>query len=139
MRVHQPGSAPDARRPAAVEDWSWAQTRRRLHALYPLARPYKARTLLAILSLLGATVVALAPPYLVGRAVDEVQHGETALLGRLVVAFVAAGLLGIVVHATRRRTSPAGRASGCSPTCATISSATCSASRSASTSATAPA
>ena len=43
------------------------------------------------------------------------------------------------VHATRRRTSRAGRASGCWPTCAAISSATCSASRSASTSATAPA
>ena len=85
MRVHQPGGHLMRGGRPAVEDWSWAQTRRRLHALYTLARPYKVRTLVAIISLLGATVVSLAPPYLVGRAVDEVQHGETALLGKLVV------------------------------------------------------
>src|SRR4051794_29211087 len=95
MRVHQPGSHLMRGGKAEVDDWSWAQTRRRLHTLYRLARPYKVRTLLAILSLLAATVVALAPPYLVGRAVDEVQHGETALLGKLVAVFVAAGLLGV--------------------------------------------
>ena len=79
-----------------VEDWSWAQTKRRLRALYRLARPYKARTLLAIVSLLGATAVALAPPYLVGRAVDEVRHGAhgdcSAGSSSL---FVVAGVLGI--------------------------------------------
>jgi len=96
MRVHQPGGHLMRGGRPAVEDWSWAQTRRRLHALYRLARPYKGRTLLALLSLLAATAVALAPPYLVGRAVDEVQHGETALLGKLVAVFVAAGLLGIL-------------------------------------------
>ena len=37
-----------------------------------------ARTALAIVSLLGATAVALAPPYLVGRAVDEVQQRRHA-------------------------------------------------------------
>jgi ABC-type multidrug transport system fused ATPase/permease subunit len=57
---------------AAVDDWSWRQTKRRLRALYRLARPYKLRTAVAIVALLGATVVALAPPYLVGRTVDEV-------------------------------------------------------------------
>jgi ATP-binding cassette subfamily B protein len=80
---------------AEVDDWSWAQTRRRLAALYRLARPYKVQTSLAIASLLGATAVGLAPPYLVGRAVDEVKHRDTHLLGWLVVAFVAAGALGI--------------------------------------------
>jgi ATP-binding cassette subfamily B protein len=79
----------------AVDDWSWAQTRRRLRALYLLARPYKGRTALAITSLLGATAVALAPPYLVGRAVDEVRRGDTHLLAWIVVAFVAAGVLGV--------------------------------------------
>jgi ATP-binding cassette subfamily B protein len=80
---------------AQVDDWSWSQTKRRLAALYRLARPYKARTALAILSLLGATVVALAPPYLVGRTIDHVKHGRTHDLGWLVVAFVAAGALAI--------------------------------------------
>src|SRR4051794_28476145 len=79
-----------------VEDWSWAQTRRRLSALYRLARPYKWRTAFAVVSLLAATAVALAPPYLLGRTVDEVRHGHTSRLGWFVVAFVAAGALGIV-------------------------------------------
>ncbi len=79
-----------------VEDWSWEQTKRRLRALYRLARPYRLRTLVATLSLLGATAVSLAPPYLVGRAVDEVRRGDTHLLAWLVAAFVAAGVLGIV-------------------------------------------
>jgi ABC-type multidrug transport system fused ATPase/permease subunit len=96
MRVHQAGGHLMRGGRPQVEDWSWAQTRRRLSALYRLARPYKLRTALAVGSLLGATAVALAPPYLVGRTVDEVQHGHTAKLGWLVVAFVAAGVLGIV-------------------------------------------
>ena len=95
MRVHQPGGHLMRGGRAQVEDWSWAQTRRRLAALYRLARPYKSRTALAIVSLLGGTAVGLAPPYLVGRAVDEVKRGDTHLLGWLVVAFVAAGALSI--------------------------------------------
>ncbi len=96
MRVHQAGGHLMRGGRTAVDDWSWARTRRRLRALSSLARPYLGRTLLAIVSLLAATAVSLAPPYLVGRAVDEVQHGRTELLGWIVAAFVAAGLLGIV-------------------------------------------
>jgi ATP-binding cassette subfamily B protein len=95
MRVHQPGGHLMRGRGAQVDDWSWRQTKRRLKALYRLARPYKARTTLAIVTLLGATAVALAPPYLVGHAVDEVKRGDTHLLGWLVAAFVATGVLGI--------------------------------------------
>jgi ABC-type multidrug transport system fused ATPase/permease subunit len=96
MRVHQPGSHLMRGGRAQVDDWSWAQTRRRLATLYRLARPYKAKTLLAILSLLGATVVALAPPYLVGRTIDHVRHGATGDLLELVALFVLAGALAIV-------------------------------------------
>ncbi len=96
MRVHQPGAHLMRGGRPQVEDWSWAKTKRRLAALSRLARPYKLRTALAVLSLLGATAVALAPPYLVGRTVDEVRHGHTSKLGWLVAAFVAAGVLGIV-------------------------------------------
>ena len=95
MRVHQPGSHLTRGGRAQVEDWSWAQTKRRLSALYRLARPYKGRTAIAIGSLLGATAVSLVPPYLVGRTVDEVGTGNTDTLGWLVAAFVAAGVLGI--------------------------------------------
>jgi ATP-binding cassette subfamily B protein len=79
-----------------VEDWSWPQTKRRLHALYRLARPYRARTLIATVSLLAATAASLVPPYLVGLAVDEVRRGDTHLLVLIVIAFVAAGVLGVV-------------------------------------------
>jgi ATP-binding cassette subfamily B protein len=79
-----------------VEDWSWPQTKRRLHALYRLARPYRARTLIAIVSLLAATAASLVPPYLVGLAVDEVRRGDTHLLVLIVIAFVAAGVAGVV-------------------------------------------
>src|SRR4051795_3536934 len=96
MRVHQPGSHLMRGGRPEVDDWSWAQTRRRLKTLYRLARPYRLQTLLAIVSLLGATVVALAPPYLVGRAVDEVDHGDTSTLVLIVLLFIGAGLLGIV-------------------------------------------
>ena len=96
MRVHQPGSHLSRGGRASVEDWSWRQTRRRLRALYSLARPYKGRTAIAIVSLLGATAVGLAPPYLVGRAVDEVRHGRTSLLVHLVIAFVLVGVFGVV-------------------------------------------
>jgi ATP-binding cassette subfamily B protein len=96
VRVNQAGSHLTRGGRATVEDWSWAQTRRRLTALYRLARPYKLRTALAVLALLGATAVALVPPYIVGLTVNEVQDGHTSQLKWLVAAFVAAGLAGIV-------------------------------------------
>ena len=88
MRVHQPGghlmrggrphgrglvvgadeAAPDARSTGSRVRTSCARS-------------------LAIVSLLGATAVALAPPYLVGRAVDEVQtrqHAPARLVRRRV-------------------------------------------------------
>ena len=77
MRVWQPGIAP--RRPAATsrsQDWSWAQTKRRLTTLYRLARPYRLRTALAIVFLLGATAISLVPPLLIGLAVNEVSDGR---------------------------------------------------------------
>jgi ABC-type multidrug transport system fused ATPase/permease subunit len=95
MRVHQPGSHLMRGGRPEVDDWSWAQTRRRLHTLYRLALPYRGRIAIAIASLIGATLVALVPPYLVGRSVDEVSHGSTDKLGWYVVAFVAAGALGV--------------------------------------------
>ena len=95
MRVHQPGSHLLRGGRTEIDDWSWARTKRRLRALYALARPYRGRLLLATVALLGATAAALAPPYLVGRAVDEVQQGKTASLGWIVAVFVAAGVLGV--------------------------------------------
>ena len=95
MRVHQPGGHLMRGGRAEIDDWSWAQTKRRLTALYRLARPYKLRTLVAIVSLIGATAAALAPPFLLGRTVDEVSGGSTDRLALYVALFVAAGLAGI--------------------------------------------
>jgi ATP-binding cassette, subfamily B, bacterial len=95
VKVWQPGSHLISQRGAKVEDWSWAQTKRRLTTLYRLARPYKLRTALSILTLLAATAASLAPPYLVGRAVDEVRTGHTHALGWIVVAFVGAAAVGV--------------------------------------------
>ncbi|MEI8104838.1 MAG: ABC transporter ATP-binding protein [Actinomycetes bacterium] len=101
MRVWQPGSNLVSQRNAKVEDWSWAATKRRLTALYRLARPYRGRTALAIVSLLVATAASLAPPYLLGRAIDEVRRGHTTTLGWLVVAFVVSGVLGLAASSTQ--------------------------------------
>jgi ATP-binding cassette subfamily B protein len=95
MRVWQPGSHLVSQRDVKVQDWSWAQTKRRLTTLYRLAHPYRLRTLLAIVFLLAATAVSLAPPLLIGLAVNEVEQGDTDALAWIVGAFVAAGLLGI--------------------------------------------
>jgi ATP-binding cassette subfamily B protein len=95
VRVHQPGSHLSRGGRAEIDDWSWARTKQRLHTLYLLARPYKLRTFVAILSLLGATGMALAPPYLLGKTVDEVNGGSTAKLTLYVSLFVVAGVLGV--------------------------------------------
>jgi ATP-binding cassette subfamily B protein len=93
MRVHQPGGHLMRERTAEVEDWSWAQTRRRLGLLWRLTKPYRRRTLLSVFSLLTATATALAPPYLAKVALDDAirGHGGTKLVV-VVVVFVAAGL-----------------------------------------------
>ncbi|HXH96042.1 MAG TPA: ABC transporter transmembrane domain-containing protein, partial [Gaiellaceae bacterium] len=93
MRVHQPGGSLLRDRSAQVEDWSWRQTRRRLGTLWRLTQPYRGRTGLSVLSLLTATVTALAPPYLAKYALDDALHGDAGSRLYLVVGvFVAAGL-----------------------------------------------
>jgi ATP-binding cassette subfamily B protein len=96
MRVWQPGSSLVQHRKVVVDDWSWAATKRRLTALYRLARPYKWRTIAAIVSLLGATAASLVPPILIGRAVDVVSGTSHGSLGLLVTAFVVVSLAGVV-------------------------------------------
>ena len=48
MRIHQPGGHLTDRRGAEVDDWSWARTVRRIGVLASLTRPYRARTVLAV-------------------------------------------------------------------------------------------
>ena len=94
MRIHQPGSHLTDRRGAEVDDWSWARTVRRIGVLARLARPYRARTILAVVSLLAAVATALAPPFLAKVAIDEgIGDKDLELLGWIVGAFLVAGLL----------------------------------------------
>jgi len=80
-------------RGARVEDWSLLTTRRRFGTLWRLTRPYRGRTGLSVISLLTATLTALAPPYLTKYALDDAIHGHTGEKLVLVVAiFLAAGL-----------------------------------------------
>src|ERR687892_645337 len=98
MKVWQAGSHLTEQRAATVEDWSWAQTRRRLGILVRLAGPYPGRTLLAVVTLVAYTLVALLPPYITNdiEALDQlltdglsslVQNG-LVLVGTAVVLFI---------------------------------------------------
>jgi ATP-binding cassette subfamily B protein len=89
-------------RGARVEDWSWRQTRRRLGILVRLARPYRARTAFAVVTLVGYTLVALLPPYLAKLAVDEgLVARDLSTLTAVVVAFVAAGAAAFALSAAQ--------------------------------------
>ncbi|MGH3132997.1 MAG: ABC transporter ATP-binding protein [Gaiellaceae bacterium] len=93
MKVWQAGSHLTDQRAARVDDWSWRQTRRRLGVLVRLARPYRARTSLAVGTLVGYTLVALLPPYLAKVAVDDgIAEEDLGTLTAVVVAFMAAGI-----------------------------------------------
>jgi ABC-type multidrug transport system fused ATPase/permease subunit len=81
------------RRDRDVADWSWGQTRRRLGLLWQLAGRYRVRVAFSVVSLLMATVTALAPPYLAKYALDDAVQGHGGSRLYFVIAiFVAAGL-----------------------------------------------
>jgi ABC-type multidrug transport system fused ATPase/permease subunit len=102
MKVWQAGSHLTDERGARVADWSWRQTRRRLGLLVRLTRPYPGRTMLSLATLLGFTVVGLAPPYLAKLAVDHgIQRRDLHALGWIVAAFVAAGAATLALSAVQ--------------------------------------
>jgi ABC-type multidrug transport system fused ATPase/permease subunit len=100
VRIWQAGTHLTEQRGAQVEDWSWRQTRRRLAALFRLARPYPGRTAFAIVTLVAYTLVALLPPYLAGRAIDDgIRSGDLDALTWIVVAFLLAGAVAFALSA----------------------------------------
>ena len=102
MRVHQAGGHLLEERGARVHDWSWRRTRRRVGLLVRLARPYALRTTLAVVALLGFTLVALAPPYLAKLAVDQgIAGGDLQRLTQIVVLFLVAGVATMVLSSTQ--------------------------------------
>ena len=75
MRVYQAGSHLLQERGVRVRDWSWQQTRRRFSTLGRLVAPYRGRAILSVLTLLLATAIALAPPFLAKFALDDAING----------------------------------------------------------------
>jgi ATP-binding cassette subfamily B protein len=97
MKVWQAGSHLTMERGREVEDWSWAQTVRRISTLARLTAPYRARTALAILFLVLATVTALLPPLLAKLAIDDgISDGDMQALTVVVALFLVAGLANLV-------------------------------------------
>src|SRR3954470_23115167 len=97
MRVWQPGSHLSMQRGAEVHDWSWKRTVRRISTLARLTAPYKLRTALALGALVAAALTALVPPFLARYASDDgIQGGDLELLGWIVAAFAAFGVLNLV-------------------------------------------
>src|SRR5215212_9198465 len=102
VRVHQPGGHLMRVRGASVDDWSWRATARRIRTLARLTAPYKARTALAILFLVLATAISLAPPYLAKLAIDHGIRGHNAAaLWGIVALFIVAGIGTIVTAAAQ--------------------------------------
>jgi ABC-type multidrug transport system fused ATPase/permease subunit len=102
MRVWQPGGHLTQERGAKVDDWSWAQTARRIKTLAKLATPYKKQTALALISLLAATATALAPPYLAKLAIDDgIRQDDLRALSIIVALFVFAGTLNLATSAAQ--------------------------------------
>ena len=102
MRVHQPGGHLLRERGGKVEDWSWRATARRVSTLARLTAPYKARTGLAILFLLLATAISLAPPYLAKLAIDRgILAHDAGVLWGIVALFVVAGVGTIALSAAQ--------------------------------------
>lgn len=100
MKVWQPGAHLSEERGAAVRDWSWRRTRRRLGLLGRLTLPYRSRTALALATLLVYTLVALAPPYLAKLAIDEgIKGGDLSRLTQIVLLFLGSALLALALSA----------------------------------------
>lgn len=68
---------------------------RKLRWLIGLLRPYRARVALMFVALLAATAAGLAPPFLVGKAVDDgiTPPGDETTLVVIVGLFIASALL----------------------------------------------
>jgi ABC-type multidrug transport system fused ATPase/permease subunit len=70
-------------------------TRQRLRRIWGLLRPYRWRVLGAVVSITVATLATLAPPYLAGRAVDDViGAGSARLLDEILIAMAVALVIG---------------------------------------------
>jgi ABC-type multidrug transport system fused ATPase/permease subunit len=92
MRVWQSGGRLTRESDESVQDWSWRQTARRMHALARLVSPYRGRAAIAGISLLAATATTLLPFFLIKLAIDQgiTRHDSHRLVVISVALFVTA-------------------------------------------------
>jgi ABC-type multidrug transport system fused ATPase/permease subunit len=70
------------------------QRGRKVRWMIGLLRPYRGRLILMFTALLLETGAGLAPPYLLGKAIDSgIQTGDVSALDLIVVAFVIASIV----------------------------------------------
>jgi ABC-type multidrug transport system fused ATPase/permease subunit len=86
--------------PAPAHQRLWTTVRgergrtRKLRKLLSLLRPYRARVILMFVALILATGAALAPPYLLGLAIDDgIRAGDATALTWITVAFLASAAI----------------------------------------------
>jgi ABC-type multidrug transport system fused ATPase/permease subunit len=80
--------------PRPAEGSSGRDRLRRLRGVAELLRPYRSRTVLALVSLVLATAASLAPPYLAKLAIDDgITPGDLDALNLIVGAFVLSALI----------------------------------------------
>jgi len=80
---------------------------RKLRKLLALLRPYRTRVILMFVALFLATAAALAPPYLLGLAIDDgIRAGDATALTWITVAFLVAAAINFA--ATYAQTSLTG-------------------------------
>ena len=100
MKVWQPGSHLSEQRGGEVRDWSWQRTRRRVGLLVRLALPYRGRTVLALVTLLAYTLVALAPPYLAKLAIDQgIKEQDLDRLTLIIALFLGSAVIALGLSA----------------------------------------
>ena len=80
------------------------QRGRKVRWMLGLLKPYRGKVALMFVALLVATGAGLAPPYLLGRAIDAItsgaQSGDAARLDRIVVVFIVVSILfGLATYA----------------------------------------
>jgi ABC-type multidrug transport system fused ATPase/permease subunit len=67
---------------------------RKVKWLFSLLRPYRRQVLMMLGALVLATGATLAPPYLVGKAIQVSLDGDSTALVLIIVAFMGAALVG---------------------------------------------
>ncbi|HEY7267728.1 MAG TPA: ABC transporter transmembrane domain-containing protein, partial [Solirubrobacterales bacterium] len=67
---------------------------RKVRWLFSLLRPYRRQVLMMLAALVLSTVATLAPPFLVGKAIQVSLNGDSTALLLIIAGFLGAALIG---------------------------------------------